>query len=94
MIIFLFFFMFLYIILSFYNLQVTSKEHNHEERPPFTANILIAFAFWSDTFRTIMYPIRTDRILIRVTSASKRIFLPRVEEAHEFAPGYMSARRP
>lgn len=51
-------------------------------------------ASWSDTSRTIMYPIRIDRILIRVTSASKRIFLPCVEEAHEFAPGYMSTRRP
>lgn len=41
-------------------------------------------------------PIRTDRILTRVTSASKEILftMELVEEAHEFAPGYMSAGRP
>jgi len=42
MIITFLFFKFLYIVLNFYNLQVTSKEHNLEERSSFTANILIA----------------------------------------------------
>lgn len=41
----------------------------------------------------LSYPIRTDRILIRVTSASKSLFTAR-REAHEFAPDYMSARWP
>lgn len=80
-----------YIVLNFYN---PGNEQGAQSRGTVVVNgeYFNRIASWPDTSRTIMYPIRTDRILIRVTSASKRIFLPRVEEAHEFAPGYMSRR--
>lgn len=73
--------------------QRTGNELNLGERPSFTANILITSPPGPIPLGLSCSAIRTDRILTRVTSASKRTSLPRVEEAHEFAPGYMSVWR-